>query len=305
MKLSDALQGYWLTRRRYLAEDTQRNYASRFKRLTAHMGDPDFRSITSGDVNEFLEHEASRGVSDRTVYDTWVALSALWTWANKELSIPHVVRGHIPMPSFKKPSIIPFTEDEIKAMIRAAEWTSNWNSKLGKPTRSKRPTAKRDRAIILTLLDTGIRASELCALQFRDFNAEQGRLFIRHGKGDKERYVYMGERAQKAIWLYNLERKVKPADMLFATKTKNRLDRNNLRHTLQRIAEVAGVDDVFTHRFRHTFAINFLRNGGNVFELQRILGHEELDTVRVYLELAQTDIAAAQRTHSPADNWRL
>lgn len=305
MKLSDALQGYWLTRRRYLAEDTKRNYTNRFKRLIAHVGDPDFCAITTADIRNLLEHESDRGVSGRTVYDTWVALSALWTWANKELSIPHIIRGQIPMPTFAKPSIIPFTEDEIKAMIRAAEWTSNWNGKLGKPTRSKRPTAKRDRAIILTLLDTGIRSSELCALQVQDFNSEQGRLFIRHGKGDKQRHVYMGERTQKAIWLYNLDRDLRPTDILFATKTKNKLNRDNLRHTLQGIAEVAGVDDVFTHRFRHTFAINFLRNGGNVFELQRILGHEELDTVKVYLAIAQVDIATAQRTHSPADNWRL
>lgn len=305
MKLSEALQGYWLTRRRYLADDTKRNYTNGFKKLTAYLGDPDFDSITTADIQGFLNGESERGVSERTIYDTWVIVSALWTWANKELSVPHIVRGKIPMPSFKKPSIVPFTEDEIKAMIRAAEWTTNWNGKLGKPTRSKRPTAKRDRAIILTLLDTGMRSSELCALQVQDFNQEQGRLFIRHGKGDKERYVYMGERAQKAIWLYNLDRELKPTDILFATKTKNRLNRDNLRHTLQSIAAVAGVEDVFTHRFRHTFAITFLRNGGNVFELQRILGHEELDTVQVYLAIAQVDIATAQRNHSPADNWRL
>lgn len=305
MKLSEALQGYWLTRRRYLADDTRRNYANRFKRFATFIGDPDFRSITTTDIQRLLDSEHDRGMSDRTVYDMWVALSALWTWANRELSIPHIIRGQIAMPSFAKPSIVPFTEDEIRAMIRAAEWTTNWSSKLGKPTRSKRPTAKRDRAIILTLLDTGIRASELCSLQFQDYSHEQGRLFIRHGKGDKQRHVYMGERAQKAIWLYNLDREPKPADPLFMTKTKNNLDRNNLRHTLQAIAEVGSVDDVYPHRFRHTFAINFLRNGGNVFELQRILGHEELDTVKVYLALAQVDIATAQRTHSPADNWRL
>lgn len=305
MKLSDALQGYWLTRRRHFAEDTRRNYTNQFKKFVAHVGNPDFASIASPDVRKYLNHELDRGLSDRSVYDAWVALSSLWTWANHELSIPHIIRGQIPMPTFAKPAIVPYTEDEIKSLLRAAEWTSNWNGHLGKPTRSKRPTAKRDRAIILTLLDTGLRSSELCALRCRDYNNDEGRLFVAHGKGDKERYVYMGERAQKAIWSYNLDRTLKPNDILFATKTKNRLDRNNLRHTLQGIADVAGVDDVYTHRFRHTFAINFLRNGGNVFELQRILGHEELDTVKVYLGLAQTDIATAQRTHSPADNWRL
>ena len=59
------------------------------------------------------------------------------------------------------------------------------------------------------------------------------------------------------------------------------------------------------HRFRHTFAVQFLRNGGNVFELQRILGHERMDTLHIYVTLAQSDLAAAQRAHSPADNWRL
>lgn len=305
MKLSDAIQGFWLTRRRSLSEDTRRNYGGRFKQFVKFIGDPEFLAIDSKDIRAALNNEHDRGVSDRTVYDMWVALSALWTWANAELNVPHAIRGHIPMPSFQKPAIVPFTENEIKAMIRAAEWSASWNSTLNKPTRSKRSTAKRDRAIILTLLDTGLRSSEMCALQCQDYNQDQGRLFVRHGKGDKQRYVYMGERTQKAIWLYNLERSIKADDPLFMTKTRNRIDRNNLRHTLQAIAAVAGVEDVYPHRFRHTFAINFLRNGGNVFELQRILGHEELDTVKVYLSIAQVDIATAQRTHSPADNWRL
>jgi len=73
----------------------------------------------------------------------------------------------------------------------------------------------------------------------------------------------------------------------------------------RRIGANAHVAHVHPHRFRHTFAIMFLRNGGNVFELQRILGHESLDTVRTYLALADVDIARAQRAHSPADNWRL
>ena len=67
-------------------------------------------------------------------------------------------------------------------------------------------------------------------------------------------------------------------------------------------ANVAGAG---AHRFRHTFAINFLRNGGNLLALQDILGHSTLTMVRRYARLAEVDIAAAQRGASPADRWRL
>jgi site-specific recombinase XerD len=92
---------------------------------------------------------------------------------------------------------------------------------------------------------------------------------------------------------------------LFATKNGLALDRNNVRHLVGRAGERAGVENVHPHRFRHTFAVEFLRNGGNVFELQMALGHETLDMVRNYAELAQIDLNKAMRKASPADRWRL
>lgn len=67
----------------------------------------------------------------------------------------------------------------------------------------------------------------------------------------------------------------------------------------------AGVSHANVHKFRHTFAITFLRNGGNVLELQKLLGHERMETVRTYAELAAMDLANAQAHASPADNWGL
>lgn len=74
---------------------------------------------------------------------------------------------------------------------------------------------------------------------------------------------------------------------------------------LIRLGVKAGVQDCHPHRFRHTFAVNFLRNGGNAFELQMALGHTTLETVQTYLSLAQTDLDAAHRKASPVENWQL
>lgn len=156
------------------------------------------------------------------------------------------------------------------------------------------------------LLDTGLRASELCDLQIKDYEPDSGQLYVRAGKGNKRRVVYLGQRARLHLWRYLADRQdARPGDPLFASRTNTRLDRNNLRHMLNTVARQAKVTDVHPHRFRHTFAITFLRNGGNTFALQKLLGHEELSTVLKYVKLAETDIKAAQAAASVVDNWRL
>ena len=68
---------------------------------------------------------------------------------------------------------------------------------------------------------------------------------------------------------------------------------------------LSGVRKVYPHRFRHTFAISFLRNGGNIYVLQQILGHSTLDMVKRYLKLAEQDVVNAHRIASPVANWNL
>ena len=94
-------------------------------------------------------------------------------------------------------------------------------------------------------------------------------------------------------------------DPLFITVTGRPMDRNIIRQLLGRIGENAGVANVHPHRFRHTFAIEFLRSGGNIFVLQRLLGHATLTMVTNYLDIADSDDKNAHRNASPADRWSL
>ena len=123
-----------------------------------------------------------------------------------------------------------------------------------------------------------------------------------HGSGQKTkpRLVYLGNIAKKAVWLYIAKQnKTDPSDRLFD------INHRSIRSMLRRIEERAKVFNVHPHRFRHSFAIQFLRNGGDVFSLQRLLGHSTLKMVQHYLDLAQSDVQNAHRRSSPADRWKL
>ena len=306
MKITEALEGYFLDKKLQFSKRTIGNYELFFRYFVQFTGDASLDSVTTKTVRLFLLYmKEERNYSARSVHDVWVALSSFWTWAEVELKTPHIIRGQIKRPEFKPKVTEPFTKEEINKLLKAAEFSTPWKTRTGKRAKTRRPTYKRDVAIILTLLDSGIRNTELRTLQVKDYDQENYRLYVSKGKGSKCRFVVVGNRTRKALWRYLVSRKgPKQNDPLFVTNTGKRIERRNLNHVLDRIADLAGVVDVYPHRFRHTFAITFLRNGGNVFVLQEILGHNTLKTVTIYARIAQVDIDAAIK-HSVADNWNL
>ncbi len=161
----------------------------------------------------------------------------------------------------------------------------------------------------MLLLDTGIRASELCRLTVKDLDLQSGTITVRpfmSGIKSRPRIIPIGNVAKKALWRYLTTRNTEyKGDELFFSREGHPLDRDSLRKLLVRLGERAGVPNVHPHRFRHTFAIQYLRNGGDVFTLQRILGHTTLSMVQHYLALADADTQSAHRRASPVDNWRL
>lgn len=310
MKLDQAIAGYWLENQSRLAKTTQTGYHWAFAIFTAYIGpSTEIESITTNDIRRFMTYcHDKKKLSGKSRANIWIVLSSLWTWAEKEpaLRTPHIIRGLVQQPTYTQKKIVPYTQPEMTAMIAACDTADTWRTRTGKLVSSRRDTALRDKAILILLVDTGLRASELCALTLSDYNNKNGEIDIRHGKGDKERTVIAGANARKALWRYLATRSDKePGEPLFATRSGLHMNKDGLRHLVQRVAERTGVRNANLHRFRHTFAINFLRNGGNVVELQRFLGHEQMSTVTIYLNLAQSDMAAAQKLASPADNWRL
>ena len=218
----------------------------------------------------------------------------------------------VPSPKFEEPPIEPFTKEEVEALLKACETSKEVNDLDRRKFTMRRSTAKRDQALIMVLLDTGLRAFELCALKIGDVDLKTGKVQVKHGrlggaKGGKGRTVFLGKTARRALWRYLVDRADgKDADApLFTDRYNHNLNKNSLRLAIARLGKNAGIKHCHSHRFRHTFAITYLRSGGDVFPLQSLLGHSTLDMVQHSARIAEIDVEQAHNRASPADNWRL
>ena len=158
----------------------------------------------------------------------------------------------------------------------------------------------RDRALLLLLLDTGARASEVCSMDIADFDSVNGGIVIRHGKGGKTRTVFLGKRARRAVKAYL---RVRPDNhpALFISRRGERLTYFALKQAIGRVAQRAGVEKATPHMFRRAFALNCLRAGMDVYSLKELMGHEDLQILQRYLKLTKGDIEAAHRNFAPVD----
>jgi site-specific recombinase XerD len=167
------------------------------------------------------------------------------------------------------------------------------------------PVGARNYAMVLTLLDCGLRASELSGLRLADAYLKEGYLKVL-GKGNKERLVPLGTAAQKALlaWRDFHRPQFEPGDCesLFLTVGGYGLTTQALEEVVKRAAKSSGVPRVYCHLLRHTFATNYLvREVGDPFRLQQILGHTSLEMVRHYVGMANVQASLLERRASPMD----
>ena len=187
----------------------------------------------------------------------------------------------------------PFTAEEIVGLLSVCDDS---------------PAGRRDRAIVMVLLDTGARCSEVVSLDLVDLDLAAARLRILHAKGNKQRVVSFADRCRAALEAY-LQARGSDAGPLFVATTPNgiprrgvRLRPNGLRQLVRRLGERSGVAKVHPHRFRHTFATWAIQHDAREIDVQYLLGHSSSDMVRPNSSSYRSE-QAAQRHHwfSPAD----
>ena len=160
------------------------------------LSDPDHKIIDAYGLRDpAYAGQKSGGIPHPAVYV--VDNTRRVTWAKIEFGMENPMKT-IPAPRFQTVEVEPFTREGIVRMLRACIYSREEDTQYRKQFVMRRPTANRDQAILLTLFDSGIRASEFCALRIEDFEAKRGKLEICHGggggaKGGKGRIFYLGE----------------------------------------------------------------------------------------------------------------
>jgi integrase/recombinase XerD len=319
--LSQAIDRY-LTEARAdrLSEHTLADYNNAFHKLQAHLGgDPPLAGITVDHLLAFFASLAAtatapsgvaprpaRPIGAKQQLNIHTGLSALWTWALRRGYIERHIVHEIRRPRPDKPVIVPLTQADLKAILAQSDRSIGYARAGQRVTDYQRPTGIRDRAIIFLLIDTGVRASELCDLRLRDVDVRNARITVT-GKGRKQRTLPLGPTCLKAVTRYIAAERSEATvnEPAFIGLGGIPLTRDALLKLVKRLGDRAGVEGVHPHRFRHTFAIQYLRNGGNTRALQEALGHETLEMIRTYTAIAEADLVNGHRTASPVENWRL
>lgn len=300
---------------------TLAGYRDHLRDWLAYRGDGDVATVTTESLRAYLAYlrtdykprrfsRKPQPLAPKTLRNIYITLSSFFTWLAREFSLPNPVKG-IAAPKFQSAEVEPFTQAEVGALLKACHACRERQTERRRRFAMRRGTALRDQALLLLLLDTGLRASEVCALRVADVDQNSGKVTVRHGqpggaKGGKGRVVYLGKTSRKALWRYLVTREDARDEEapLFLARGRG-LSRDALRQLLHSLGQKAQVKNCHPHRLRHTFAITLLRSGGDVFTLQRLLGHSTLEMVQHYARLAQLDVEQAHRRASPVDNWRL
>jgi integrase/recombinase XerD len=159
-----------------------------------------------------------------------------------------------------------------------------------------KPKGKYERrlhTLVLFLLDTGCRISEALGVRLRDVDFDN-LLVTLDGKGSKQRVVPFSFELRKALFRHVKDWGTKAEALLFASRTQTLLGRRVILRDVKLLCGRLGfaAPARTLHAFRHTFAVNYLRRGGSVFHLQKVLGHSSLDMTRRYANLVTADLQA-------------
>lgn len=280
----------------YIAFLTRFERFLRQRRLPTCLGEIDRIHVRS--FIRYLQEEARTPYTDRPLSPVTVqgyvrSLKVFFSWIEAEGYTDSNIMKRIPVPRAPVKVVNTFSDEQFARLVELC-YRDNGRG-------------YRNLTILLVMLDSGIRVGECKDIDMDDVDLENGSIRIRSGKGGRERVVPIGSLVQKSLWKYINQGRPRPLTQqvgrLFLSAEGLPLTRSGIQQMIRRYGRRAGISGVrcSPHTLRHTFAKNYLLNGGDIFSLQKILGHSSLASVRSYLNLFAADVKRQHIRFSPVD----
>ncbi len=221
-----------------------------------------------------------RGIKMSTMQTRLHYLSSFWDFLNSEELIRSNPVKKVGALKLEKTIKKPFAAEELEALRESCR-------------------ELRDRALVEFLYSTGVRVSELIALNVGDIEMGKQELIV-YGKGSKERKTYLTDGAKFYLRRYLKERGAKSDDPLFVTldAPHDRLSVAGVQYMLRHLGRRAGIEKVHPHRFRRTIATDLLNRGMPIEQVKEFLGHEKLDTTMIYCTIKAESVKASHRKYA-------
>lgn len=258
------------------SERTLAYYKTTVEKLLDEVDDP-IRKVTTDDIRDYLaNYQGLNDCSKTTIDNIRRNISSFFTWLEEE---DYIIKS--PMRRIHKIK----TTKTVKEVISDEE------------IEKMRDKCKnlRDLAIIDLLYSTGIRIGELVRLNIDDIDFEERECIV-FGKGDKERRVYFDAKTKIHLMSYiNSRFDTNPALFVTLDAPYNRLQISGVEIRLRRLGRELGINKVHPHKFRRTMATRAIDKGMPIEQVQKLLGHSQIDTTMRYAIVNQTNVKVAHR----------
>lgn len=292
--MEQTLPGFaaYLETQRHASKNTVASYCRDLERMFRFLdgkGIGDLKDITSTNLHSYILFLEKEGFSVATVSRSVASMKAFFHYAMEKHLVSEEPTGNIKAPHIEKkvPGIL--TQSEVELLL-------------------EQPSAKtakgiRDRAMLELLYATGMRVTELISVKVSDVNLQLEYVLCRDE--GKERVIPFGGKAKEALehYLQNGRRQLmkgKEGSWLFVNCLGNPMSRQGFWKNLKDYAQKAGIrEDITPYTLRHSFAAHLVENGAKLKEVQEMLGHSDISTTQIYMDLAAGKVRSTYRKAHP------
>lgn len=257
----------------------------------------DISKVTGDIVLSYLAYLRRKNLEAITIAGRYTALRSFFNYLVQADYLPQSPLKGLKKPKVPKRHARTFTSQEVTLILNDFDKTTF--------------VGYRNYTIMCMLLGTGMRKAELLGLTLLDVHFTENFITV-IGKGNKERYIPISVYLQKVLKKYVSEREklckgataFTPA--LIVNDEGNKLSVHGLDTVFRNLKRDLAIPKgrLSAHTWRHTFAKSFLLNGGDVFTLQRLLGHEDISTTQIYIDFTANELKTQNDKYNPLDNTR-